>query len=155
MPTVLLIRHGESQSNAGLPTQFSMQVDLTAGGRKQAEQVAYYLSKASLIPDLIVTSPYERTYLTAFPLKYFLLKEYSLKPLEEQWPVHEFTYLSMWHEELSTVEERRQTVEAYWQCARPQYVDGPSSESFEQFIDRVRQFKARLELTQHSTIAAL
>ena len=113
MPTILLIRHGESVSNAGFPTPNPEFVEFTNRGHQQAREVSKYLLQASLNPDLIVTSSYLRTQQTAIPLKYF----FHLP--EEQWPVHEFTYLSMWHEEISTVEDRRETVEAYWQMANP------------------------------------
>jgi bisphosphoglycerate-dependent phosphoglycerate mutase len=53
---VLLIRHGESQSNAGLATKCSELIDLTKRGRAQAKKIANYLFHKSLIPDLIVTS---------------------------------------------------------------------------------------------------
>ena len=152
MPTVLLIRHGESQSNAGLPTQ-SDSVDLTLRGFTQAYEVSRYLIQNSLIPDLIVTSPYRRTQETAFPLKYLLLEKCSLKPLEEEWPVQEFTYLSSWKNECSTVQDRQPVVNLFWEIADPSWVDGPGTESFEQFIDRVRDFKACLESTQLGTIA--
>ena len=147
MTDVLLIRHGESQSNAGLATPNPESVELIDKGHQQAREVSKYLLQASLIPDLIVTSSYWRTQQTALPLKFFL----SLP--EEQWPVHEFTYLSMWHEEISTVEDRRETVEAYWQMANPKLTDGRGSESFEQFIARIRRFKKNLERTELDTIA--
>jgi len=147
MLTVLLIRHGESQSNAGLATVNSEFAELTDKGHEQAEEILKYLLQASLIPDLIVTSSYLRTQQTALPLRFY----FSIP--EEQWAVHEFTYLSAWHEESTTVEERRPVVDLFWEIADPSWVDGPGTESFEQFITRVRDFKALLESTENSTIA--
>lgn len=153
MSTILLIRHGESQSNAGLATSSPEIVELTGKGWKQAADIAQYLKDAQLHPDLIVTASYLRTKQTAT-----LTKLAFRDVLEEEWQVQEFTYLSMWHEWNSTVEDRRHMVEAYWELSDPSYVDGPKSgtllsESFEQFITRVRKVKKRLEQTELDIIA--
>lgn len=157
---VLLIRHGESQSNAGLPTQSTEFVELTDRGNKQAQEVFDYIRQVSLIPDLIITSPYLRSQQTAIPLRYFtsqvkhfMSQERLLKPPEEEWPVQEFTYLASWRSEYSTVQDRRPVVDLFWEIADPTMVDGPGAESFEQFINRTQEFKTELESTKHSTIA--
>jgi probable phosphoglycerate mutase len=140
MPTVLLVRHGESKSNAGLPTSSPKLVELTGKGFIQAEDIARIL-KAQPAPNLIVTSSYLRTKQTAKPTK---LAFPSLP--EEEWPVHEFTYLSpsYWNED-TTCKERQPLVDAYWETCNPSYVDGPGAESFAQFIERVREVKLRLK----------
>jgi 2,3-bisphosphoglycerate-dependent phosphoglycerate mutase len=148
MPTVFLIRHGESQSNAGLATPNPESVELTDRGWKQAKDISDYLEFAKLRPNLIVTSSYQRTKQTAA----MTTLAFPDSP-EEEWSVKEFTYLSSWLKENSTVEDRRPFADGYWQIADPTLVDGPGSESFAQFIDRVRDFKALLESTKHSTIA--
>ncbi len=112
MPTVLLIRHGESQANAGYPTDSYETVELTNKGFAQSKGVAAYLLQASLIPDFIVTSPFLRTQQAALPLRYFLSQESLLPTVEEQWPVQEFTYLSSWRNEYSTVYDRQPVVNA-------------------------------------------
>src|SRR5205823_4115506 len=122
MPTIFLIRHGESQSNAGLPTTYPKGVKLTERGLEQAECIARYL-KSRIPLDLIVTSPYQRTKQTAAPTK----SRFPSVP-QVEWPVKEFTYLSTWQEVNSTIEDRRQWVEAYWELSNPFYVDGPWSE---------------------------
>jgi 2,3-bisphosphoglycerate-dependent phosphoglycerate mutase len=143
MPTVLLIRHGESRSNVGLPTSSPKLVDLTSKGSKQARDIAWLLN-AHFSPELIVTSSYLRTKQTAAPTK-------SAFPYisEEEWPVHEFTYLSpsYWNEDTS-LKDRQPLVDAYWEICNPFYVDGPESESFEEFIERVRKVKLRLLSTR-------
>src|SRR6266851_703315 len=140
MANILLIRHGESQSNAGLPTSSPQSAELTTLGRGQAECIADYL-EYRVFPDLIVTSSYKRTKQTAVPTK---LRFPSVP--EEEWPVHEFTYLSL--KELrasSTRRDRRPLVDVYWELCDPTLVDGPGSESFEQFIKRVRNVMKRFE----------
>jgi|SRR5689334_5759935 len=149
MLTTLLIRHGESQSNAGLPTLSPENVVLTDLGIEQAEYIAQYLAyQVSL--NLIVTSSYKRTKQTAVPTK---LRFSSVR--EEEWPVHEFTYLS--REEIrvfSTRWQRRPLVDVYWELCDPELVDGPGSESFEQFIGRVQRVLEQLEtLDEDQTVA--
>ncbi len=153
MPTILLIRHGESQSNAGEPSSCPHLVELTDKGWKQAEAIARFLQEAQLTPDLILTSSYIRTKQTTAPTTL----AFSSVP-EEEWPVQEFTYLSMWHEENSTITERRPAVEAYWEKADPEFVEdskpqSPEPESFNQFIARVRNVKERLENMESGIIA--
>lgn len=149
MTTVFLIRHGESQSNAGLPTIGPENVALTLQGYKQARQIASFLiSYASL--DLIVTSPYRRTKQTAEPT--LLSPSFRSVPTEE-WAVQEFTYLSSMHQEQSTAKERKPLVEAYWEQCQPSFMDGPGSESFAQFIGRVQSFISRLQDTMYDSIA--
>jgi probable phosphoglycerate mutase len=145
MPTILLIRHGESRANAGEPTSCPHIVELTTMGREQAKAIAQFLQEAQLIPELIVTSSYMRTKQTAVPTKLV----FPNVP-EKEWPVQEFTYLSSLHEWRSTTWDRRPSVEAYWDLSDPSYVDDPKPgspipESFEQFIARVRKVKKQLE----------
>lgn len=153
MTNVLLVRHGESQANAGESTPNHYAVELTAKGKAQAKLVAEYLPSASLVPDLIVCSPYKRAVDTA-SITMSTLADLNLPfTTDDTWHIQEFTYLSMWHHVVSTFTDRQEAVKAYWQNADPTYIDGPESESFEQFIDRVRDFKERLEATELNTIA--
>lgn len=137
---ILLIRHGESKSNVGLPTSCPKLIELTSKGLKQAEDIARIL-KAQPSPNLIITSSYQRTKQTAEPTK----RAFPFVR-EEEWPVHEFTYLSpSYFDENTTFEQRQPLADAYWETRNPSYIDGPGSESFEQFIERVREVKLRLK----------
>ena len=86
MKTVWLIRHGQSAANAGLVAAEPETIELTRQGTEQALQIA---EKMISQPDLIVTSPFIRTLRTAEPS----LVRYP-DARHEQWPIHEFTYLS-------------------------------------------------------------
>ncbi|HLI08517.1 MAG TPA: histidine phosphatase family protein [Ktedonobacteraceae bacterium] len=134
MPTIFLIRHGESQSNAGWATTDPEKVALTPRGLEQAERIASYLEKSQASLNLIVISRYLRTLQTAQPAR----RRFPKVPLKV-WNVHEFTYLSSMHTERLTTEERRPLVEAYWQQCLPNWKDGPGSESFIDFIKRARK----------------
>src|SRR5256885_1339306 len=147
MVTVLLVRHGESQSNAGLATPNPVKVALTSLGHKQARQVATFL-KENMPLNLIVTSPYLRTKQTAEPTRQL----FSTTAVEE-WEVQEFTYLSSMHQEQSATEDRKPLVEIYWSMCEPFFMDSsypyfilnPHSESFRVFIGRVQAFIRRLK----------
>ena len=147
MPTVLLIRHGESQANAGLPTSRPESVELTGKGWQQADDIDRYLYNEAR-PNLIVTSSFRRTKQTAQPA----LALFPSIP-REVWAVHEFTYLGLQHDTLSTLKERRPLVKNYWEQCKPSAVDSPDSESFVSFIMRVKCLLFRLRETSYATIA--
>ena len=147
MLTVFLVRHGESQSNAGLATSDPVKVALTSLGHQQAKQVAAFLKEHTPL-NLIVTSPYLRTKQTVSSTR-------QLFPTTqvEEWEVQEFTYLSSIHQEQTTTEDRKPLVEIYWAMCEPSFMDGsyphfilsPYSESFKVFIGRVQAFIRRLK----------
>lgn len=149
MSTILLIRHGESKSNVGLPTARPKNVALTDLGIEQAECIACFLAYKGPL-DFIVTSSYQRTKQTAA-----LTKLRFPQIHEEEWQVHEFTYLS--EEEFrgpSSVEDRKPLKDMYWEMCDPKFIDGPGAESFEQFIERVRGVIKRFEnLADDGTVA--
>ncbi|MQY02030.1 histidine phosphatase family protein [Actinomadura macrotermitis] len=131
-----LIRHGESESNAGLPTNGPGAAPLTPRGRAEAEAAAGAFAAA---PDLIVASAFVRARETALPT----MARFPDVPCEE-WPVEEFTYLGALHGPRTTNAERRPHAEAYWRRADPRYVNGGNGESFQDLIDRARAFLDRL-----------
>jgi len=67
--------------------------------------------------------------------------------------VHEFTYLGMQHDILSTLNERRAFVQNYWDKCKPFAVESPDSESFVLFIKHIKQFLFRLKETSYESIA--
>jgi probable phosphoglycerate mutase len=152
MITVFLVRHGESQSNAGFATPDPVKVELTSLGEKQANEVAAFFNQHSPL-KLIVTSPYLRTTKTAEPTK-------ALFPntVVEEWEVQEFTYLSSMHQERSTVQERKPLVDVYWTICEPTFIEPTQRdifyhhfmpihhpESFKVFIWRVQAFIRKLK----------
>jgi broad specificity phosphatase PhoE len=73
---------------------------------------------------------------------------------QEEWPIQEFTFLSLSPNKSSTVHERRPFVEEYWKIGNPSYIDGQGAESFEQFIERVRQVMMYIKCREkYETIA--
>ena len=131
------IRHAESTANIGEATESPHSVPLTARGRDQAENLARSLSTA---PDLVVMSPFQRARDTAAPT----LRRFP-GVRAEVWPIQEFTYLAPLRCAGTSVSQRRAWVDAYWAAADPLSVDGPGSESFSDFIGRVRAAQRRIE----------
>ncbi|HJZ47324.1 MAG TPA: phosphoglycerate mutase family protein [Roseiflexaceae bacterium] len=83
MTEVWFIRHGESESNAGLPTSDTAKIVLTPRGLAQAEAIVKAFTRP---PHLIVTSLYLRARQSAQPT----IEHFPQARLEE-WPVHEYT----------------------------------------------------------------
>lgn len=85
MITVFLVRHGESQANAGFATPDPGKVELASLGEKQANEVATFLKEHTPL-NFIVTSPYLRTKRTAESTKLL----FPTADVEE-WEVQECT----------------------------------------------------------------
>ena len=141
---VFLIRHGESESNAGLPSATADSAPLTPRGRWQAEQVARVIAEA---PALIVTSPFRRARQTAEPtVSRFPSAAWQV------WPVQEFTYLGDLYGRSSTASEREPQVRAYWDQANPGRRHSDSSESFTDLLSRSSDCLSRLSAQQPGPI---
>ncbi len=136
MRTIWLIRHGESESNAGEVTVSPASPVLSERGTQQAEEIAARFPRA---PDLLVVSGYVRTHLTAAPL----LRRFPKTKVAE-WPIHEFTFLAPARYNGTTIRERREPVRAFWERCAPDHYDGEGAESFGDFMGRVRDCLARL-----------
>lgn len=136
MRHVTLIRHGESEANAGLPTLTPGCIRLTERGQQQATEFASTIAEP---PCLIVVSPYVRTHLTAEPLR----ARHPVVPVEE-WPVHEFTYLNPIHYSGTTETQRGTFAKHYWTRCDPNWNDGGGAESFADLIARIDLLEHRL-----------
>ena len=133
---VWLIRHGQSESNAGLPTNGPGAAPLTERGREEAERMAAAFSEP---PELVISSPFLRARQTAEAT----LDRFPGVPYEE-WPVEEFTYLGALHGPQTTAAQRRPHAAAYWGRADPSHITGGDGESFKALIVRARAFLDRL-----------
>lgn len=132
-----LIRHAESTANAGQVSDSPATIPLTTQGQQQADQLAEQFEYA---PHLVISSPFIRTLQTAIPtLKRFPSVAYDI------WAIQEFTYLSPVACKHTTAAQRHPLVEAYWQRNDPAYVDGAGAESFNELIQRVKDFLQKLQ----------
>ena len=132
---IWFIRHAESLANADesfKANDFSAgSVSLSKKGEKQAEELLKQFADA---PDLLITSPYVRTKETAKPL----MDRYP-NIVHEEWPIHEFTYLSAKRCFNTSFAERDPWKKEYWENSNPLHNDGDGAESFLDFMDRVRK----------------
>jgi len=131
MNRIRLIRHAESQANAGHTTSDPSSIELTEAGSKSAQEFAHNYNGPA--PDLIVASPYRRAQQTAQP---FIERFAGRVEILE---VQEFTYLSPTRCRNTNSAQRRPMVEAYWNALNPQASDGEGAESFEDFLQRVER----------------
>ncbi|MBK8985460.1 MAG: phosphoglycerate mutase family protein [Chloroflexi bacterium] len=144
MPAVWFIRHGQSESNADLPTTHPAESALTLLGHEEAGQIAAALPQP---PDLFVVSPFLRARQTAVPA----LARYPHIAVET-WPVHEFVYLDPLHYKDTTGSERWPAALAYWQRNDPHHHSGAGSESFAELMDRVTAVTAQIQACPASFI---
>ena len=142
---VWFIRHGESVSNANLPTTHPSASELTAKGHREAEYVAQAFTRK---PDLIVVSPYIRARQTAVPT----INRFNPVPVAE-WPVHEFSYLHPEKYNGTTGEQRWPEAMAYWQRMDALEKEGGKGESFAEMLTRVREMQEELFNAPESFIA--
>jgi len=133
MTLVQIVRHAQSISNAGLPTEHPASIPLTEKGHEQARLTSLAFQTA---PDLIVISAYQRTQTTALPLK----ERFPLAP-QTEWPVHEFTYMNPINWNGTTGEERTPSARAFWERNDPHYRDGGGAESFADLMERAAQVR--------------
>lgn len=138
-----LVRHGQSQANAGAATEHPSTIELTELGREQAREIA---AKISGVPDQIIVSPFLRTTQTAQPLLDALFARGVRVPVLE-WPIQEFTYLSPVRCRGTTAVDRKIWAQEYWHRADPDWEDGDGAESYRQLMSRVDNFSARLRAT--------
>jgi probable phosphoglycerate mutase len=133
---IILVRHGQSVTNAGGRAADQVSNPLTELGRSQAREFA---ERLDCKPTLLVTSPFLRAQQTSEPLR----QRFPDVPVEE-WPIQEFSFLNpALHRGTSEV-DRESHVVAYWQREDPAYIDGPEAESFTLFLDRARETIRRL-----------
>jgi len=140
---LLLIRHGESQGNAGGFIQGHLDFELTALGREQAEATAARLLSDSI--DRIVTSPLLRASTTAEAFGAALAL-----PLEREWGLAEYDAGHISGLTGAMVRERFPAVgEAWARGERPVY---PGEEGRDVFATRVGAVLDSLRAREGTTV---
>ena len=127
-----MIRHAESQANAGFKTKNQKTTFLSDLGEKQAVRLMEKLSTLRN-PDLIVYSSFPRSQLTISPY----LDKWKTK--EETWDVEEFNYLSQIKWANTSFEERKTPKEEYWDRNDPHFHDGDGAESYSDLLHRAER----------------
>lgn len=134
---IWLIRHGESEANAGLESSNPATIPLTKKGHKQAEKVCKIIPEA---PSKIIVSPYTRAKQTA----QLAIERFSSAEVVE-WPIQEFTYLSSAACKNTTSAQRRPMTKKYWETNDPFYVHGEGAESFADLLNRTQDAFERIK----------
>lgn len=142
---ILLIRHGQSDANGGLFVESDSNTGMAELGRRQAIAIA-----ASFVspPDKLIVSSFKRSRETAAPT----LRRFPETPLDE-WPVHEFTYLTPQNRVDATPEGHQNRVDEHWNAGRPCHESGDGTESFVRFIDRVSRVRHAFRVDSAQSIA--
>jgi len=135
---IWVYRHAESLANAGEKTSEPWDIDLSAGGREQAEALAASIEER---PDRLIASPFVRTTHTLAPI----VKRFPGVEIDV-WPIQEFTYLAPATCVGTSWRERKPRIDAYWRRLNPESVDGPGAESFEDLLERANAFLRRIAL---------
>jgi len=133
---IILVRHGQSVTNAGGRSADQVSNPLTELGRAQSRDFA---ERLDCKPTLLVTSPFLRAQQTSEPLR----QRFPDVPVEK-WPIQEFSFLNPALHNGTSEADREPHVVAYWQREDPAYIDGPEAESFTLFLDRAREAIRRL-----------
>ncbi len=136
MSSFWFIRHAESESNAGLPSNSPVSINITEKGKRQAEFIAKYIQDK---PSLFIHSPYSRTTQTGQPL----FDKFPDVPIEE-WPIQEYTYLPHKNYYQTTTMQRYPQARRYFLYGDPNYITGEGAESFNQFRERVKETLKKL-----------
>jgi probable phosphoglycerate mutase len=133
---IILVRHGQSVTNAGGRAADQVSNPLTELGRAQSREFA---ERLDCKPTLFVISPFLRAQQTSEPLR----QRFPDVPVEE-WPIHEFSFLNPSLHKGTSEADRESHVVAYWQREDPAFTDSPEAESFTFFLDRAREAIRRL-----------
>ncbi|MDO4643675.1 MAG: histidine phosphatase family protein [Cardiobacteriaceae bacterium] len=133
MKQIYLVRHGQSESNAGGAAKPNAIIPLTALGQTQAEEVADWLiTRLGNNIASIGVSEYQRTHETAQP---FAVRTGLTPRIISN--LHEFNYLSFPLIDGLPFHERVQRAKDFWQNADTTTLDGDDSECFRHFVARV------------------
>jgi broad specificity phosphatase PhoE len=140
MKKIFLIRHAESEANAGGVFEFSNIVRLTDTGKQQAVELIGKLSK----PDRIIVSKYIRTQETAEPLIKKLEEEEHFFDVSLWHDIHEFSALDFHKITTKNHEGVKERARWYWGKNDPEYRDAEHKETFKEFAKRTHKALKRM-----------
>lgn len=136
MKHIYLIRHAQSESNAGISIRPNADICLTAYGQQQAQDLAEWLVQHIEQPKQIFISKYIRTAQTAQP--YLTQIGRGAQILDD---LFEFNYLDFQRIAHLTYAQLRVEAEQFWLKNDIYYQDGATTDSFAQFIQRVKNVR--------------
>ena len=145
MAEIFLIRHAESETNAGNIVKSNAMCPLTVSGKKQSILLAKWLNIQPK-PDLIIKSPFVRTNQTAQP--YIDLNPNIKRELWDN--AKEFAYLSQI--KYTSINDRAAARDKYWNNCDIFYNDDETTESFTEFIYRIYNLRESLYQNKNNII---
>ncbi len=134
-PTLYLIRHAQSQANAGGITLENTVVPLTELGERQARTLAPLLP---VTQATIWSSPFKRARDTAAPYCERMQQTASIYD-----DLKEFETVDTMQARGGPCAEREAIVARYWLESDPDQRTGPGAETFREFHQRVAQVRAQ------------
>jgi alpha-ribazole phosphatase len=135
-PRIHIIRHAQSQANAGGVTLENPVVPLTALGELQARALAPLLPPAAA---RVWSSPFKRALDTAAPY----CARLGVEPVIHA-ELREFETVDTIQMSGSSSAEREAIVARYWLEADPDHRTGPAGETFREFHARVARVRTQL-----------
>lgn len=132
-PTIFLIRHAQSQANAGGATLENPVVPLTELGALQARTLAALLPSTT---PAVWSSPFKRALDTAAPYCERLGVTARTHPVLREFEVIDTVLMRG-----CPFAEREAVLTKYWLAAEPDARTGPAGESFREFYERVSHMR--------------
>lgn len=136
MKKIYLIRHAQSESNAGMSIRPNADICLTEYGQRQAHELADWLVQHIEQPKQIFISKYIRTAQTAQPYLTHIGQQAQI--LDD---LFEFNYLDYQKIAHLTYAGLRTEAEQFWLKNDINYQDGAECDSFAQFVQRVKNVR--------------
>lgn len=140
MKTIYLVRHAQSESNAGVSIRPNHLISITEQGQQQAQDVAQWLVEHIPNPTRVFVSKFIRTQQTAQPYLEKIQQESHI--LDD---LYEFNYLDFKTIEQLNHQQLRQKAEEFWQKNDIFYRDSEQSDSYAHFVQRVKNVRQSLE----------
>lgn len=132
MKAFYLIRHAQSESNAGHNIAPNQDIILTKLGRQQATELADWLVSHVPSADQVFVSSYVRTHETAQP--YLDKSGHQPHILPD---LREFNYLDYEHIKDLSFAQLVSLADEFWAKADKHYQDSPTTDSFANLVARV------------------
>lgn len=146
MKKIYLIRHAQSESNAGQAVRPNHAINLTDVGKTQAQALADWLTdQISESVTEIFVSQYLRTQQTAQP--YLQSTKRTAIVIDE---LHEFNFLDFDTIKDLSFDDIRVIVDEFWQ-QHSAHRASELTDSFEQFVERVKKVRAYFDALPDGT----
>ncbi len=146
MKKIYLIRHAQSESNAGQAVRPNHAINLTDVGKTQAQELADWLSANVTEPVTeIFVSQYLRTHQTAQP--YLQSTKRTATVIDE---LHEFNFLDFDTIKDLSFDDIRVIADDFWQ-QHSAHRASKVTDSFEHFVARVQKVRAYFDTLPDGT----